>query len=315
MSYESERRRILKGAIACSLAEGGLKLLKGGPAGFVGEAWAADAAKPVIAVAKNGTPDAMTRAAVMALGGMGKFVKRGDVVVVKPNIGWDRTPELAANTNPEVVKTVVKMCLDAGAKKVRVMDGPCNDPRRCYKRSGIKDAVESLNNPAATIEHLDERKYVDMPIKKGTTLKSWTFYKDFFDADRLINIPIAKHHNAARLTMSLKNIMGVLGGNRGNIHHDLDHNIAELNTVMKFDLIVLDAVRILTGNGPQGGRVQDVKAMNTVIAGTDPVAIDSFGATLFNITGKDVPHVLYASQMGLGEIDLKKVKVMRVNLA
>jgi len=315
MSYESERRRFLKGALACSLAAGGLQLLKGSMAGFVGEAWAADAAKPMIAVAKNGTPESMTRAAVMALGGMGKFVKKGEVVVVKPNIGWDRTPELAANTNPDVVKTVVKMCLEAGAKKVRVMDGPCNDPRRCYKRSGIKDAVESLNNPAATIEHLDERKYVEMPIKKGTTLKSWTFYKDFFDADRLINIPIAKHHNAARLTMSLKNIMGVLGGNRGNIHHDLDHNIAELNTVMKFDLIVLDAVHILTGNGPQGGRVQDVKAMNTVIAGTDPVAIDSYGSTLFNITGKDVPHVLYASQMGLGEIDLKKVKVMRVDLA
>jgi uncharacterized protein (DUF362 family) len=315
MSYESDRRRFLKGAFTCSLAAGGLALLKAGPAGFVGEAWAADAAKPVIAVASKGSPEAMTRAAVMALGGMGKFVKKGEVVVVKPNIGWDRTPELAANTNPDVVKTVVKMCLEAGAKKVRVMDRTCNDPRRCYKRSGIKDAVESLGNPAATVEHIDERNFVEMPIKKGTTLKSWTFCKDIFDADKIINVPIAKHHNAARLTMSLKNIMGVLGGNRGNIHHDLDQNIAELNSVVKFDLIVMDAVRILTGNGPQGGRVQDVKAMNTVIAGTDPVAIDSYGATLFNITGKDVPHVLYASQMGLGEIDLKKVKVMRVDLA
>jgi uncharacterized protein (DUF362 family) len=112
--------------------------------------------------------------------------------------------------------------------------------------------------------------------------------------------------------MSLKNIMGILGGNRGNIHHDLDRNIVELNTVMRFDLIVLDAVRILTANGPQGGRLQDVRVADTIVAGTDPVAVDSYGATLFGITGKDVPHVLYASQAGLGEIDLGKVRILTV---
>lgn len=305
-----DRRSFLKGAITCSLAATGLNLAGG--MGIFGDAWAA--AQPVIAVAKNGTPEAMTRAAVMALGGMSKFVGKGDVVIVKPNIGWDRKPEQAANTNPDVVKAVVKMCLDAGAKRVRVMDRTCNDPRRCYKQSGIKDAVLSIDDPAVTVEHTDDRKFVTLPIKEGRSLKSWTFYKDMVEADKVINIPIAKHHNAARLTMGLKNVMGCLGGNRGNIHSDLDQNIADLNTVMKFDLVVLDAYRILTGNGPQGGNLRDVKRMDTVIAGTDPVAVDSYGATLFGITGRDVPHVLNAYKAGLGEVDLAKVRTVEADL-
>ncbi|MBI5191802.1 MAG: DUF362 domain-containing protein [Nitrospirae bacterium] len=314
MDYKFDRRAFLKGAATCSLAATGLNLVDGmDPLGIMGGAWAADA-RPLIAVAKNGAPAQMARASVMAVGGMGRYVKKGDVVVVKPNIGWDRTPELAANTNPDVVKEVVKMCLEAGAKKVRVMDRTCNDPRRCYKRSGIADAVESIGDPAVTVEHIDERRFVTLPIKKGGSLESWTFCQDMLDADRLINVPIAKHHNAARLTMSLKNIMGCLGGNRGNIHHDLDGNIAALNTVMKFDLIVMDAVRVLTANGPQGGKTKDVKVLNTVVAGTDPVAVDAFGATLFGITANDVPHVMNAARLGLGVADLAKIKIKTIDL-
>ena len=313
MALRIDRRTFLKGAAAGSLAAAGWPLAgvlraTGGP----GDALASGTASPVLAVAEGGAPESMVRNAVGALGGMSRFVRRGDVVVVKPNIGWDRTPEQAANTNPEVVRTVVRMCLEAGAKTVRVIDRPCNDPRRCYKQSGIKDAVESIGSPAVVVEHVDPRKFVEKAIRDGKTLQDWTFYKDLLEADRTINVPIAKHHNATRLTMSLKNIMGILGGNRGNIHHDLDRNIAELNTVMRFDLIVLDAVRILTANGPQGGRLQDVRAANTIVAGTDPVAVDSYGATLFGIAGKDVPHVLYASQRGLGEIDLGKVRILKV---
>jgi len=313
MTIRIDRRTFLKGAAAGSLAAAAWPLLDGlRPAGGPGEALASGPSGTVLGVASGGDPDAMVRRAVGALGGMARFVRKGDVVVVKPNIGWDRTPELAANTNPEVVRAVVRMCLEAGAKTVRVVDRPCNDPRRCYKQSGIKDAVESIGSPAVVVEHVDPRKFVEKTIRNGKTLQRWTFYKDVLEADRTINVPIAKHHNATRLTMSLKNIMGVLGGNRGNIHHDLDRNIVELNTVMRFDLIVLDAVRILTANGPQGGRLQDVRVADTIVAGTDPVAVDSYGATLFGISGKDVPHVLYASQLGLGEIDLKKVRILRV---
>ncbi len=307
-----DRRDFIKGAATCSAAAAGLSLIEGiDPMGVVSEAFAGTV-KPVIAVASKKTPEALTRAAVNAIGGMGRFVKRGDVVVVKPNIGWDRVPAQAANTNPDVVKTVVMMCLEAGAKKVRVFDRPCNDPRRCYYRSGIQGAVESIGNPAAVIEFTDDRKFEVLPIKNSKTLPSWSFYRPAFEADKIINVPIAKHHNAARLTMTLKNVMGLLGGNRGNIHHDLDINIAELNTIVKFNLHVLDAVRILTANGPQGGRLEDVKVVNKVMAGTDPVALDSYGATLFGITGYDVPHVVNAYKLGEGEIDLKKVRIINV---
>ena len=271
---------------------------------------ASAAVQPVIAVARNATPEKLARSAVDALGSMKAFVAKGDAVVVKPNIGWDRTPEQAANTHPEVVRAVVLMCLEAGAKSVKVMDRPCNDPRRCYKRSGIQDAVLSIGSGAVTVEHVDDRKLVELKLKNPTgSLTNWTFYKDYLEADKVINVPIAKHHNAARLTMGLKNIMGLLGGNRGNIHHDLDRNIADLNATFRFHLTVLDGVRILTANGPQGGRLQDVRETNTVVAGTDPVAVDSYGATLFGLTAADVPHVVYASRLGLGEMNLARVKI------
>lgn len=307
MKKEIDRREFLRQALLVIAASGALPLGEWTPAFG---APAAPATAPLLAVVRNGSPEALTRAALAGLGGMEKFVSRGDSVIVKPNIGWDRTPELAANSHPEVVKAVVAMCLEAGAKRVRVMDRPCNDPRRCYQRSGIQPAILSLGAPEATMEHMDERKFVEIPLKDPQgSLKSWTFYKDFLEADKVINIPVAKHHNATRLTMSLKNVMGILGGNRGNIHHDLDRNIAELNAVFKFDLHVLDAVRILTANGPQGGRVKDVREMQTVAASTDPVALDAFGATLFGITAGDVPHILYAAKLGLGVSDLGKVKL------
>jgi len=308
MMEETDRRAFLKKALALAATTGFVPW--GDWTRLFGAGTACAATPSTLAVAQHGSPEAMSRAAVAALGGMKSFVSRGDIVVVKPNIGWDRTPEQAANTHPEVVKAVVAMALEAGAAKVRVMDRTCNDPRRCYKRSGIQDAVLSLNDPAATVEHMDERKFVEVPLKNPSgSLRSWTFHRDLIEADKVINVPIAKHHNAARLTMSLKNIMGILGGNRGNIHHDLDLNIAELNAVFRFHLVVLDAVRILTANGPQGGRTRDVREMNTVVAGTDPVAVDAYGATLFGLSARDVPHVMHAAKLGLGESDLNKVKL------
>ncbi|HEY6001037.1 MAG TPA: DUF362 domain-containing protein, partial [bacterium] len=275
------------------------------------------AAEPrtALAVARNGSPEALARAAIGELGGIQKFVSRGDVVVVKPNIGWDRSPEQAANTNPEVVATVVRMCLEAGAKRVRVMDRTCNDARRCYRNSGILDAVTALGNPAATVEFMDERRFVPVEFPRGVSLKKWAVCQDVLEADRRFNLAIAKHHNAARLTMCLKNTMGVLGGNRGNIHHDLDQMIADMNSRIRYDLYLLDAVRVLTGNGPQGGRLTDVKRLDTVIAGTDPVAADAFGATLFGITAQDVPHIAFAARAGVGEADLARIEVRTKDLA
>lgn len=315
MSEEAQRRTFLK-TLAIGAAAAGASALTPAvlPKADITPTARAAEPKTELSVARKGAPEALARAAVEGLGGMKRFVSKGDVVLVKPNIGWDRTPEQAANTNPEVVAAIVRMCLESGAKTVKVVDRTCNEARRCYKQSGIRDAVSAISDPAVSVEFIDERAFTDKTVKGPQSMQSWSYYKGVLEADKLINVPIAKHHNAARLTMALKNVMGVIGGNRGNIHADLDRNIAALNTAVKFDLIVLDAVRILVNNGPQGGKLTDVRKLDTVVAGTDPVAVDSFGATLFGITGMDVAHVRNAHALGLGEIDLGKVRIKEIAL-
>jgi uncharacterized protein (DUF362 family) len=257
------------------------------------------------------SPSEITKAAINAIGGMKRFVSRGDIVVVKPNIGWDRLPEQAANTNPEVVATVVKLCYEAGAKKVKVFDRPCNDPRRCYKQSGIADAVTAVG---AEVSYIDDRKFKDVKISNGTAIKSWPLYTELLEADKIINVPIAKHHGLSKLTMAMKNWMGMMGGSRNKIHQRIDESLVDLATVIKPTLTILDAVRILTANGPQGGNIEDVKKLNTVIAGIDQVAIDSYGATLFGMKGSDLGYVRIADKAGLGRMDLSKLKIKKINI-
>ena len=267
-------------------------------------------ARPDLVVAHGASPELIVKAALDAMGGIKKFVSRGDVVVIKPNIGWDRVPEQAGNTNPEVVATVVKLCFEAGAKKVKVFDRPVNDPRRCYVQSGIAPAVKALG---AEADYVDERKFKDMAIN-GQALKTWPLYSDIFEADKVINIPIAKHHGLAKLTMSMKNWMGVMGGSRRQIHQKLDESLVDLSMKIKPTLTILDAVRILTANGPQGGSLSDVKKLDTVIVGFDPVAIDSYGATLFGMKGSDLGYVTIGHKLGLGQMDLTKVKIRNIKV-
>lgn len=271
---------------------------------------AAATEKPDLAVVRGASPSAITKAAIDAMGGIQKFISRGDVVVIKPNIGWDRLPEQAANTNPEVVAAVVKLCFEAGAKKVKVFDRPVNDPRRCYVQSGIAPAASALG---AEVTYVDERKFREMKIN-GEALKSWPLYTEVFEADKVINIPIAKHHSLASLTMSMKNWMGVMGGRRNSIHQKLDESLTDLSRTIKPTLTILDAVRILTANGPQGGDLKDVKRMDTVIAGIDQVAVDSFGATLFGMKGSDLGYVRTGNKMGLGTMDLAKLKIRKMTI-
>jgi uncharacterized protein (DUF362 family) len=264
-----------------------------------------------LVVAHGVSPTEIIRAAIDALGRMKKFVSRGDIVVIKPNIGWDRLPEQAANTNPEVVATVVKLCYESGAKKVKVFDRPCNDPRRCYKQSGIADAATAAG---AEVSYIDDRKFKDVKIPNGLAIKSWPLYTELLEADKIINVPIAKHHGLSKLTLSMKNWMGVMGGSRNKIHQRLDESLVDLATVIKPNLTILDAVRILTANGPQGGNIEDVKKLNMVIAGIDQVAIDSYGATLFGMKGSDLGYVRIADKAGLGRMDLSKLKIKRINI-
>lgn len=266
--------------------------------------------KTDLAVAHGASPAKITRAAIDAIGGMKKFILRGDIVVIKPNMAWDRLPEQAANTNPEVVAAVVQMCYEAGAKKVKVFDRTVNDPRRCYVQSGIADAAKAAG---AEVSYVDERKFKDMDIK-GEAMKSWPLYTDIFEADKVINIPVAKHHSLAKLTMSMKNWMGVMGGSRRQIHQRLDESLVDLSMFIKPTLTILDAVRILTANGPQGGNLDDVKKLDTVIVGVDQVAVDSFGATLFGMKGSDLGYVRIADKRGIGTMDLSKLKVRKINV-
>jgi uncharacterized protein (DUF362 family) len=271
---------------------------------------AAAPAHPDLAVVHGASPEKIVRAAVGALGGMGRFVSRGDVVVVKPNIAWDRVPEQAGDTNPDVVATVVKLCLEAGAKTVKVFDRPVNDPRRCYVQSGIEPSAKSAG---ADVYHVDERRFKETEIN-GLALKSWPLYQDVFEADKVINVPIAKHHGLAKLTMSMKNWMGMMGGSRRVIHQKLDESLVDLAMKAKPCLTILDAVRILIANGPQGGDLKDVKKLDTVVAGVDQVAVDSYGATLFGMKGSDLGYVRVAAEHKFGVMDLSRLDVRKLRV-
>ncbi len=269
----------------------------------------AAAPRPDLVVAHGAKPDAATRAAIEAMGGMKAFVSKGDVVVIKPNIGWDRTPEQAADTNPVVVATLVALCLEAGAKTVKVFDRTCNDPRRCYIQSGIEPLAKAAG---ADVSHVDDRKFRDVAIPKGEAIKSWPLYIDVLEADKIINVPIAKHHGLSRLTLSFKNWMGVMGGTRGRIHQNIHETLVDLSTVIRPTLVVLDAVRILTANGPQGGDLKDVKKLDTIIAGVDQVAVDSYGATLFGLKGSELGVVAAAHRRGIGPRDLDRLLIKKI---
>lgn len=259
---------------------------------------------PQLVQVEGDSPGVITRAAIASLGGMKRFVTRGDRVVVKPNIGWDRTPELAACTNPEVIKTIVELCFEAGAKEVTVMDNTTNQAQRCYARSGIAEAAKSAG---AKVPYVNPFRLKKMSLG-GQWLKEWEVYTDFIEADKLINVPIAKHHSLSRLTLGMKNWLGAIGGSRNQLHQRLDEAMVDLAAFFQPELTILDAYRILLRNGPQGGRISDTRLQKTVVAGTDPVAVDTLGATFFGLQPRDLPYLEIARLRGLGETNLEKVR-------
>jgi len=263
-----------------------------------------------LAVVKGPNPAAITRKAVELLGGMGTFVSKGDVVFVKPNISWDRVPEQAATTNPVVVETVVRMVLEAGAKKVLVADNTCNDARRCYKRSGIAEAAE---HAGADVSFMEDRKFKKVDLG-GEVITEWPVYVDVLEADKIINIPIAKHHNLPGVTLSMKNLMGLIGGARNRLHQKIDESVVDLTAFFKPTLHILDANRILTARGPASGTTKDVKTLNTVAASADPVRIEAFGVTLFGKEPGEFKHVKLAEERGLGTSDFKAAGFTEVSL-
>jgi len=264
-----------------------------------------------LAVVKNGEPAALVRNAVDALGGMSRFVNKNDVVVLKPNISWDRVPPQAATTNPESVAEVVKMCLESGASKVIIFDNTLNEPRRCYKRSGIQAAAEAAG---ADVQHVHERKFKRVAFPEGKLIRNWEVYDELLEADTLINMPAAKHHSISGVSLGMKNLMGVLGGVRGKIHRQFDTKLVDINTLVRPKLTILDAYRMLLRNGPSGGNPADVALTRTVVAGTDPVAVDSYGVTLFGLDPLKTGFLVEASARQLGQNRLDKLNIRTIAL-
>ncbi|MBA4371918.1 MAG: cytoplasmic protein [Thermodesulfovibrio sp.] len=265
---------------------------------------------PQLAVVHGRDAERMVRAAVDKIGGITRFINPGEKVLIKPNVAWDRQPEQAANTNPAVVAAVVRLCLEARASEVWVTDIPVNDPYRCFARSGIEEAVK---RSGGKIRLTQESDFLPTDLK-GESLKVWPVSGFYHQADRLINLPIVKHHSLSKCTMGMKNLYGSLGGQRNRLHQDINTSIADLATAIRPTFTLLDATRILRRNGPTGGNLADVSAGDTVIAGVDLVAVESYGLRFLDLKPEDIVFIQMAEKRGLGTSDWKSLNVAEMTL-
>jgi uncharacterized protein (DUF362 family) len=271
-----------------------------------------DPALPEMAVIQGDDPAQLARHAIEELGGMRRFISRNDIVLVKPNIGWDRTPEQAANTNPEVVAEVVRQSLNAGAKRVIVTDVSCNDARRCFQRSGI---AEVAGREGAEVILPDPSRFKDVDLQ-GEVLHEWSIFDPFLNVDKIINVPIAKHHSLTGTTLGMKNWYGILGGPRHQLHQKIHESLVDLADFVRPTLTLIDCYRVLIRNGPTGGNLDDVLLKKTLVAGTDPVALDAYVAKAYwNLEASSLPYLRLAAQRGLGTPEFEKVRTRVKQLA
>ncbi|MBF0195274.1 MAG: DUF362 domain-containing protein [Magnetococcales bacterium] len=265
---------------------------------------------PLMAIVRGSNVDSMVKQAVDKLGGVSRFIKKGDTVLLKPNVGWDRMPEQGANTGPEVVGSVVDLCRQAGAGRVLVSDVSLNDPRRSFNRSGIEKAVHDYGGEVK-ICGSDDFVMTDMG---GSLLKVWPVSRFLMEADKIINLPIVKHHSLSGCTLSMKNWYGVLGGRRNQLHQDIHTSIVDLAHALKPTLTIMDAVRVLKRNGPTGGNPDDVVRENTVIASLDEVALDSFSLGFLGLVPDDIPFLAMAEARKIGQVDWRSLNVSQSQL-
>lgn len=264
-----------------------------------------------LSVVHGSDPAAITKAAVDAIGGIERFVKSGAEVIIKPNICTDyHPPEYATTTNPIVVATLVTLALGAGARRVRVMDYPFGgSPESAYAISSIADAVETAGGE---MHVMSLPKYKSYEIQGAKSMKSAEVYPDIMDADVLINVPIAKHHGSSRLTLAAKNLMGVVL-DRNTMHSRLHQRIADLTSLVRPTLTLIDGVRILMDNGPTGGDLNDVKQLDTVIASHDLVCADAYATGWFGLNAHDVAYIEACADLGIGTLDWQSVKLEEIS--
>ena len=270
-----------------------------------------DASLPEMAVVQGGDPAQLARRAIEELGGIRRFISRGDVVAIKPNIAWDRTVEQAANTNPLVVAEVCRLCLEAGARRTVVTDVSINNAESCFTRSGIADAARAAG---AEVILPEARLFREVDLR-GEVLNSWPVLEPFLRADKIINIPIAKHHSLTGASLGMKNWYGILGGTRQRLHQHIHESLVDLAAFMKPTLTLIDAYRVLLRNGPGGGNSADVALKKTLIAGTDPVALDAYAASAYwGLDWQTLRYLKLASERHLGKLDFESVRTRIITL-
>jgi uncharacterized protein (DUF362 family) len=256
-----------------------------------------------LVLAKGAGPVQNLNRALAAVGGIRSFIGSGERIAIKPNCAWDRTPEQAANTNPELVGELVRLCIAAGAASVVVVDSTCHDAKRAFERSGIGSAAREAG---ASIAHQNSAGTVQLELG-GTRLGAWDVLRPLAEADRVINVPIVKHHSLTGVTLGMKNWFGAVVGRRSQLHQRIHQVCAELGSAFRPTLTVVDATRILTGNGPTGGSLSLVRELDQIAVATDPVAADAWGGSLLERGTSDLPHLDIASRLGLGSPDWKSL--------
>ncbi len=252
----------------------------------------------------------LTQKVFESAGGIGQFVSKGDVVVIKPNISWARSPKMAATTNPEVLQAVIELCQEAGAQKVRIADNTIDNADFCFSVSGAADVAKITG---AELINPDSSLIREMKLQ-GDRLDVWPVYLPIVEADKVINLPVAKDHILSSLTLGMKNWFGAIGGRRGSLHTEIHPNIVDLAQFFKPTITLIDATRIMTRNGPSGGSTSDVVTKNTLILSDDPVAADGKAALLFGKEPQKIGYIKLARKRGLGTYDFSKLLQTKVSV-
>ncbi|MDD4656949.1 MAG: DUF362 domain-containing protein [Bacteroidales bacterium] len=308
-----ERRNFIKAALLGGIA--GAVKLKGNDL-FADDKMSVSASNDLVAV-MGGEPAQMYQKAIEAMGGISKYIKKGDKVVIKPNIGWDKAPELAANTNPQLVSAIIKDCFAAGAKEVTVFDHTCDQWQACYKNSGIESAAKEAGAKVAFAH--DQKYFKTVKLPKGVRLKEVMIHEAIVDCDAWINVPILKTHGGARMTISMKNFMGIVWDRRFFHANDLHQCIADCSTYEKMPVLnIVDAYRVMTQNGPKGKGIEDVQLAKALFISPDIVAVDTAAVKFFaqfkEMKLDEVTHIGLAEKLNIGTTDISKLKVERIRL-
>lgn len=304
-----DRRSFLKNSLGLTAGTLGGYLI-GVPGTVLGESELSP--HPDLVAIRNGSPDVMFDRAIKSLGGIERFVKKGHIVLVKPNIGWNQAPESGANTNPLLVKRIVEHCVMAGAKKVYVLDNTVSWPWKAYEKSGIEAAAKDAG--AKVIAANREKYYHQVDIPSARVLTKTKIHELYLEADTIINVPVLKHHSSAQITSAMKNLMGIVWDRRWYHRHGLHQSIADFCLHRKPDLNVVDAYRMTTANGPSRARPQDIVLKKSLLLSTDIVAVDAAAAKLFGSEPKSIPYIDFAAKHKIGKADLNALRIKKFSL-